>query len=193
LRFSIGDGTNTALVTFGSGTYSQTSILNTINAQLNSAGLSSSILAFYDSLSQLNLRVTKMDSQSVLQLLDQSTGSDSMLGSLGLASGVYLGPDPSIAGGSALRTREYLRNITSATGVVTDRIKTDGSFDRIISSYNDTISRMEQNVSDYEKSLRDKFARLETQLSELQSQSAAVTAAITQWEAQTSNSSSTSS
>lgn len=189
LNFTIGDGTSTATVAFGAGTFSATSILNTINSQLNASGLSSSMLAFYDSQSQLNLRVTQASTQSYLQLLDMSTGADSMLGKLGLASGNYLGPDPNVAGGAALRTREYVRNITSSTGALNDRIKQGGSFDRIISTYNSSIARLQANLDNYEKDLRNKFGRLETTLSKLQTQSSALTSAIAQQQSQNGNSS----
>jgi flagellar capping protein FliD len=110
-----------------------------------------------------------------------------MLGKLGIASGNYLGPDPSVAGGSALRTRDYVTNITGSSGVIYDRIKQDGSFDRIISTYNDSISRLQTNLDTYEADLRAKFARLETNLSELQTQSTALTSAIASYTAQTSS------
>jgi flagellar hook-associated protein 2 len=188
LNFTIGDGTTTATIAFSAGSHSGTDILNTINAQLNSSGLSSSMLAYFDSQSQLNLRVTQATSQSYLQLMDMSTGVDTMLGKLGISSGNYLGPDPSVAGGSALRTREYIRNITSSTGVINDRIKTDGSFDRMISTYNSSITRLQDNLDTYEKDLRNKFARLETSLSTLQTQSKALESAIASYNAQTSSS-----
>lgn len=187
LQFSIGDGTTSTTVTFSSGLHSKTSILNTINSRLNSSGLSTSMLAYYDSQDMLNLRVAKTDSQSVLQLLDLSSGSDSMLTKLGWASGIYLGPDPSIAGGSALRTREYIRGVTSATGIITERIKENGSFDRIIGTYDESISRMEDNLADYEKRLREKFARLETSLARMQSQQQALESAIARQQAETSS------
>jgi flagellar capping protein FliD len=189
LDFSISDGTTTSTIHFNSGIISKTSILNTINTQLNASGLSSSMLAFYDSQNQLNLRMTKSNVQSILQIYDMSNGVDSLLEKLGWSSGNYLGPDPSITGGAAMRSREYIRDITSSTGIITERTKTDGSFDRIISTYDTTITRMEENLAEYEQSLRDKFARLETNLSSLQSQSKALEAAIAQQQAQSSSSS----
>ncbi len=189
LTFTIGDGTTTATVNFSSGIISKTSILNTINSQLNATGLSSSMLAFYDSQNQLNLRMNKDNTQSVLQIYDLSTGADSLIDTLGWASGNYLGPDPSITGGTAMRTREYIRNITSSSGIITERTKANGSFDRIITTYDTTISKMEENLAQYEQSLRNKFARLETQLSRLQSQSSALEAAIAQQQSQSSSSS----
>lgn len=187
ITFTIGDGTSTATVTFSAGAHSGTNILNTINTQLNSSGLSSSMLAYFDAQSQLNIRVTQASTQSYLQLLDMSTGADTLLGQLGLPSGNYLGPDPSVAGGSAIRTREYIRNITSSSGIINDRIKENGSFDRIISTYDASISRLQDNLDDYEKDLRNKFARLETTLSQLQAQSKALESAVASYQAQTSS------
>lgn len=184
LTFTISDGTATATVQFNSGIVSKTSILNTINYALSNSGLSASMLAYYDSQNQLNLRMNQTNAQSILQLYDLSTGADSLLDKLGWASGTFLGPDPGIAGGAALRTREYIRTITGATGIITERTKTNGSFDRIISTYDSTIARMEENLADYEQDLRSKYARLETQLSKLQSQSSALEAAIAQQQAQ---------
>jgi len=178
LRFSIGDGTNTAQVHFNAGTYSQTVVLNAINAQLNAVGLSSSMLPYYDALNQLNLRVAKTDGQSLLQLLDMSAGADTLQGILGWQPGIFFGPDPKVAGGVARRTRQYIDNITGVGGLVLERIKQNGSFDRQVQNYNSTIQRMEDRATEYEQSLRDKFARLETQLSQLQSQSTAVEKAI---------------
>ena len=178
LRFTIGDGTSTAEVRFGPGTYSQSTILNVINSQLNSAGLSSSMLPYFDALNQLNLRVAKSETQSYLQLLDLSSGADSLQSLLGWQPGIFFGPDPDLAGGIARRTRQYVQSITGSGGIVLERIKQNGSYDRQIQVYDDAISRMEENSAEYEQRLREKFARLETQLSQLQSQSAAIEAAI---------------
>ena len=190
LRFSVGDGTTSADVSFTPGTYSRTSILNTINSSLSTSGLSSSILAYYDAQNRFALRVTKTDGQAVLQLVDSSAGTDTLTGTLGLDAGLFLGPDPQVSGGVALRARDYISSITSSTGLITDRVKQDGSFDREISNYDETISQMEDRLTAYETSLRDKFARLETNLSTLQSQQSALEAALERWYAATSSSSS---
>jgi flagellar hook-associated protein 2 len=180
LRFSISDGSNSANVSFNPGTYSQSVVLNAINTQLNSAGMGSSVLAFYDSQSRLTLRSSSTETKSFLQLLDLSTGADSLIDTLGLQQGIFFGPDPEVSGGVALRTRQYISGITGIGGIVLERIKQGGSFDRQIQSYDETITRMEDDASEYEQSLRDKFARLETALSQLQNQSAAVEKAIEQ-------------
>ncbi|MBN2082815.1 flagellar filament capping protein FliD [bacterium] len=181
LNFTISDGVNTASINFTSGTYTQNTVMNRINQQILNAGMSDSVLAYFDSNNQLNIKVAKADTQAYLQLQDYSTGSDSVITLLGLQTGSFFGPDPDISGGVALRTREYLNNITKTGGIVMERLKQNGSFDRQIDTINEAITRQEMFLADYEQQLRDKFARLETTLSGLQTQSDSVEAAIAQW------------
>jgi flagellar capping protein FliD len=141
------------------------------------------MLVYYDALNQLSIRVTNQGSQSILQLLDRSTGTDSLLSLLGWTPGNYYGSDPELAGGVALRTREYIQDITGVGGVILERIKDNGSFDRQIGTYDDAIQRMEESLVNYEQRLRDQFARLEVQLAELEAQSASLESALAQWEA----------
>ncbi|MCH7471331.1 flagellar filament capping protein FliD [bacterium] len=183
LRFTIGDGESTAEVVFGSGPHSQTAVLNIINAALNSAGLSSSMLLFYDALDQLNLRVTNKTSQAVLQLFDLSSGVDTLLGTLGWQPGSFFGPDPQVAGGIAQRTRAYVNNITGVGGIILERIKVNGAFDRQIDTYNDAISRLDESLGNFEARLRKKFERLEVALAELARQSMAMEQALAQLQA----------
>jgi len=185
LSFTIGNGSATASVTFNPGTYTQTTVLNAINQQLSSSGLSSSILAYFDASSQLSMRVTELDGQARLQLQDLSTGGDSLLGILGLQPGVFLGPDPSLTSGVARRTRSYVQSITSSGGILMERLKQGGSFDRQIGTYDDAIQRQEDYLLEYQTRLRNQFARLETQLATLQSQSQAIEQALTQLNAAT--------
>ncbi|GEM_PF-3001987 len=187
LSFTIGNGSATASVTFNPGTYTQTTVLNAINQQLSSSGLSSSILAYFDASSQLSMRVTELDGQARLQLQDLSTGGDSLLGILGLQPGVFLGPDPSLTSGVARRTRSYVQSITSSGGILMERLKQGGSFDRQIGTYDDAIQRQEDYLLEYQTRLRNQFARLETQLATLQSQSQAIEQALTQLNAATGN------
>ena len=60
-----------------------------------------------------------------------------------------------------------------------------GSFDRIIGTFNDQISRMEEDITAYKQLLRDKFARLETNLASLQTQSKALDQDLAQQAAHT--------
>jgi flagellar capping protein FliD len=133
------------------------------------------------------MRVTEVDGQARLQLQDLSSGSDSMLGILGLQPGVFLGPDPGLTSGVARRTRSYVQSITSSGGILLERLKQGGSFDRQIGTYNDAIQRQEDYLYEYQSRLRDQFARLETQLSALQSQSLAIEQALAQLNAATGN------
>ena len=190
LRFSIGNGTTSAEVVFNAGSYTQSQILNTINQQLSTAGLSSTMFAYFDSMNQLNLRSGTEGTQSILQILDNSTGSTSLLSLLGWQSGNYTGSDPSISGGVARRTRDYISNITSIGGIVMERIKSGGSYDRRLQQYDETIERMEDSLADYEQRLREKFARLEVNIANLQSQQSSLEGAIAKMNSSSSSSSS---
>ena len=188
LRFTISDGENTANITFNAGTYTQSQILTKLNQSLLSADLSSKLLAYFDFNNQLNLQVTNSDNeQAFVQLTDYSRGADSLVEILGLNQGVFFGPDPRESGGVALRTREFINDITSTGGLVLERLKSNGTFDRQIAVYDDAIEREEAYLTDYEERLRDKFARLETTLSDLQSEQASIEAAIAQWIGSTSD------
>ncbi len=181
LRFSIGTGgSSTVQVDLSAGTYSQVSLLNTINSQITSAGLGSSLLAFFDAQNQLNLRSAQSETQSVLQLLDQSEGSDSVQGTLGLTPGLFFGPDPQIAGGVARRGKSLIDSLTRSGGAIIERIKEGGSFDRRIDGLSKQISTMEDRVTEKEATLRAKFARLETSLSQLQTQQSSISSAVSQ-------------
>jgi flagellar capping protein FliD len=170
LSFEIGNGSNSTIVSFTPGSYSQNSVLNRINQALSTAGLNSSMLAYYDNQSQLNLRSASTSESAQLQLRDLSTGTDSILTAFGWTSGILLGDDPSISGGIALRSRGYLSSLTKVGGIVFERIKQNGSFDRQIGGLDDAIEQAQLHVSSYESRLRNKFSRLEVNLSRLQSQ-----------------------
>jgi flagellar capping protein FliD len=193
LRFTIGDGNNEAEIVFNSGSYSQTQILNTVNQQLLRAGLSNSMFAYYDSLNQLNLRVGTEGTQAYLQIFDQSVGAASLISALGWQSGNFTGPDPAVSGGIARRSRDYINNITTTGGIVMERIRQGGTYDRRLETYNETIERMERSLADYEDRLRQKFARLETNLAQLQQQQQAAAGAIAKMNGSSSSSSSSSS
>jgi flagellar capping protein FliD len=188
IRFTISDGTNTATINFSSGPHSAGEVLNTINGQLLSSGLSSSLFAFFNSQNQLQLRASSTTAQARLQILDQSQGTSDLLNSIGWQSGVFLGPDLNDSAGIAQRSKRYIDSITGVGGVVLERIKTNGTFDREIQVYTDAISRAQDNLTAYETRLRNKFARLETQLAQLQTQSQALSAQLAKQQAQTSSS-----
>lgn len=170
LSFEIGNGSNSTIVNFTPGSYSQNSVLNRINQALSTSGLNSSMLAYYDNQSQLNLRSASTSASAQLQLRDLSSGTDSILTAFGWNAGNLLGDDPNISGGIALRSRSYLGSLTKVGGIVFERIKQNGSFDRQISGLDDAIELAQQHVSSYESRLRNKFSRLEVNLSQLQSQ-----------------------
>jgi flagellar capping protein FliD len=178
LHFTIGNGTTSTEVTFNAGSYTQTQIINNINQQISTAGLSSTMFAFYDSMNQLSLRSGTEGTQSLLQILDLSTGTASLIDALGWQSGNYAGSDPRESGGVARRTRDYIDNITSVGGIVMERIRSGGSYDRQIEQYTDTIDRMEDYIADYEQRQRDKYARLETSIANLQAQQSSLESAI---------------
>jgi flagellar hook-associated protein 2 len=180
LRFTIGNGTSTATVEFTAGAHSQSAVQNTINQQLLNAGLSSTMLAYFDSQSQLNLRVSSTTDQARLQIQDLSSGVSNLLNSLGWTSGLFLGPDLTSTGGVAQRSRGYISDITGIGGLVELRVKQGGTFDQQIQVFNDEIARGEDYITQYTQNLRNKFGRLETQLSRLQNQSSALTSALQQ-------------
>ncbi len=190
LSFTLSNGSITTEVEFTTGNYTQSQILNRINQQIGSAGLSSHMFAFFDSFNQLNIRAGTEGTQSILQILDTSTGSTSLLSLLGLQSGNYRGSDPSVSGGVARRVRVYIDSITSVDGIVMERIKSGGSYDRQIVQYDDTIDRMEEYLADYEQRLRDKFSRLEVSISNFQSQQSALESALAQMNGSSSSSNS---
>jgi flagellar capping protein FliD len=190
LEFTIGDGSNTATITFTAGSYSQNQLLNKVNQALLQAGMSGSVLAYYDANNQLTVRSTKEEEQAFLEIQDRSLGSDSLQGLIGLQPGLFFGPDPEISGGVAMRSRSYINSITGIGGIVTERIKEQGTFARRIQNYNEAIQRQEEHLANYEYDLRQKFARMETQLGELNNQMQAVEAAISKMNASTGGSSS---
>ncbi|MCC7478932.1 flagellar filament capping protein FliD [bacterium] len=182
LRFSIdiGAGSSPVSLNFGPGVYSQVSLLNQINSQITTAGLGSSLLAFFDAQNQLNLRSARSDSQAFLQLVDQSEGSDSVQGLLGLSTGLFQGPDPRVAGGVARRGKFLIDQLSRTGGAIMERIKEGGSFDRRIDGLSKQINTMEERVTEREAALRAKFARLETALGQLQTQQSAISSAVSQ-------------
>jgi flagellar capping protein FliD len=187
LSFILGNGTSSATISFAAGSHSQNSILNTINQQILNSGLSRSLFAYYDAKNQLVFRAAKTDGQAFLQLQDTSSGSDSLLGLLGLQPGIFFGPDPEISGGVARRTRSYIQDITGVDGIVMERIKQNGTFDRRISVYNDAIRAQEERLANYEDRLTKKFERMETALIQLQNQQSAIESAIATMNYQTSS------
>jgi flagellar hook-associated protein 2 len=178
LRFSFGDGKSSAQIDLGPGNYSQASLLNTLNTQITNSGLGSNVLAFFDAQNQLNFRSARSDRQAVLQLIDQSEGADSLQGRLGLTAGLFFGPDPNVSGGVARRTRQLLNTVTATGGVLLERIKQGGSFDRQIDGLTKQMSAVEERVAIRERNLRAKFARMEASLGQLQSQQSALSGAI---------------
>ena len=174
LSFEIGNGVSSATVKFTPGAYSQNQVLNSINQSLATAGLNSSMLAYYDNQSQLNLRSASTTSPAELQLRDLSNGVDSILKAFGWNAGNFLGTDPNESGGIALRSRSYIEKLTKVGGTVYERIKQNGSFDRQITGLDDAIELAQRHVDSYETRLRNKFSRLEVNLSQLQSQQQAL-------------------
>ncbi|MEZ5338792.1 MAG: flagellar filament capping protein FliD [bacterium] len=174
LSFEISNGKGSTVVSFNAGSYSQNQIINRINQGLVSGGLQSSMLAFFDSQSQLNIRSASTTEAARLQIRDLSLGSDTILAAFGWTAGTFSGEDPDISGGVAMRSRSYIDGITGVGGIVFERIKQNGSFDRQVSGLDDAIELAQQHVSNYETRLRNKFSRLEVNLSQLQSQQQAL-------------------
>ncbi|MCB1220085.1 MAG: flagellar filament capping protein FliD [Planctomycetales bacterium] len=179
LQFEISNGKGAATVNFTPGSYSQNQVLNRINQALSTAGLQGSMLAYYDSQSQLNIRSASTTEAAQLRLRELSPGADSILTAFGWTAGTLLGEDPDISGGIAMRSRSYIDGITGVGGIVFERIKQNGSFDRQVSGLDDAIEQAQLHVSNYETRLRNKFSRLEVNLSQLQSQQQALEGQIT--------------
>ena len=66
-----------------------------------------------------------------------------------------------------------------------DHLVSEGWEEYAAGNYEDAIQRQEEYLENYVQGLRDKFARLETQLSTLQTQNTAVENAIASMQAQT--------
>jgi len=168
LRFTIGDGSGAlATVSFAPGSYSATAVLNTVSSALIAAGLGETILPYYDSGYRLNLTSTRSDRRAEISLTDQSSGGDSLLATLGLNTGTNLGVDPYEYAGVARRTRSFISSQTGISGIIRERIRSGGTYDRQVENYESVIAQAEERLEAYEARLRNQFVHLETYLAEI--------------------------
>ncbi|MCD6119102.1 flagellar filament capping protein FliD [bacterium] len=170
LRFDIGDGTNLARIEIDAGYHTMSAVGLAISEQLSDGGISNISVTFGNSYNLILTNALDDGARAQILLQDYSEGTQSVSSELGLLSGSYYGDDPIVAGGVSVRTRNYIDETTTVGGILFERTRSGGAFDRRISDLNDAIERGEESVERYEDRLRREYAALETMLTQYQSQ-----------------------
>ena len=168
---------NTAITEIGTATASDGTLANQgdIQAIANNlwntsfsqvTGLSGS----YTNLAQLGITTgSAFDASAVQQLeLDETTFTEALTKSRSNVAEVFNNSDGT---GIMDQLTSYLDSVSGTTGFLYDRVKSNGSIDRDISDLNNRITDMTERADAKEKQLKDKYAKLETQLSTLKAQS----------------------
>ncbi|MEP0814207.1 MAG: flagellar filament capping protein FliD [bacterium] len=187
LQFTIGDGVSTASVTIPAGYSTMNQVGGYIGSALAAAGLSG-ITSKFGFGYNLILESSKTDgSRAQIQINDFSEGPQGILDALGLASGTFLGGDPLVSGGVSTRTRNFIDLSTRVGGILFERTRTGGSFDRQIENLSGAIERGEAALVQYELRLRRQFAAMERALTEFQGQSQFLQQAIANLQSQQGN------
>ncbi len=171
LRFTVGDGENTAEVAFNPGYYSMSQIGTQIRNQLSAGGVNTLSVTFSDAYNLVISRTLTNGSRAQITVQDLSEGTGSLFSLFGLQSGAFFGEDPQAAGGLAVRTRNYIDQTSRVGGILFERTRSGGLFDRQITDLNKAISRGEESVARYEARLRREFSAMETALTQYQAQS----------------------
>lgn len=171
LRFSVGDGENTAEVVFNPGYYSMSQIGTRIRSQLSAGGVSTIAVTFSDAYNLVFSRTLTDGNRAQITIQDLTEGASNIFSMFGLQSGGTFGDDPQAAGGLAVRTRTYIDQTSRVGGILFERTRSGGLYDRQITDLNRAISRGEESVARYEARLRREFAAMESALTQYQAQS----------------------
>jgi len=180
LRFMVGDGATTAQVVIEAGYHTMNALGNQIVQQLAAGGVESVNVAFGNNYNLLLTNALTSGLRSQLVLQDYSEGTDSIFNKLGLLTGSYFGEDPLVSGGLAVRSRSYVNATTRVGGILFERTRSGGSYDRQINSLSDAIERGEASVLEYETRLRRKFAAMEEALTQYNAQAQYLSQYLTQ-------------
>jgi len=170
MSFSISDGVNTAVVNFDAGFIPASDVISTITNSLALEGFDSEIRVYMTDGGYLQLISTTDTGRSRLSIQDLG-GGQNIANTLGIPSQTLTGDRALMNGGIARRLDSFMSGYTSTGGIIHDKIKSGGLFDRQLLRIADRIEDYEYRLEQYEARLRAQFVRMEIALAQWSSTS----------------------
>ncbi len=162
-------------LTSNDGDFSGDALLSEIDSTIKTTvlGLVSGIGGSYTTLGDIGISTGEtFDSKAVTQYsLDETKFKEALAKDRGNVTNLFTNSGGTGVG-DVLKT--YLETMTGTSGPLNERVKTGGTYDRMLQDYNDRIEQMERRLELKETRLRQQFTRLETMSANFQSQSASL-------------------
>lgn len=163
MRFSIGNGVTSAVIEFGVGYHTSSSIRTDIANALSQVGLGGEILVSQTDGGFLEITTQTQTGRARISIQDLG-GGENIANKLGIASQTTIGDEAIKNAGLARRLDAFLDGYTGTEGILKSKIKAGGLIDQELLRIGRRIDDYEYRLALYELRLRREFTQMEIAL-----------------------------